>query len=81
MWGTFFDNDNLALTSSIVLMIISSLGGGKFINLKSKSQMVKLMGRISPIRFATEKYFRRVTSMHKGYDIFLLSYFGFDMGD
>eukprot|EP00347_Sterkiella_histriomuscorum_P003988 403362177 len=81
MWGTFFNNDNLATTSAIVFVMIASLGAGKFVNLGSKSYGVKIISQLSPIRYAVESHFRRLTSEQEEYGPFLLNLFGFKLGD
>lgn len=43
MWGTIFTNDNIATTSAMAYVMISSLVAGKFVNLGSKSLVVKYL--------------------------------------
>ncbi|CDW87920.1 abc transporter family protein [Stylonychia lemnae] len=81
MWGTIFDNDNTATTSAMAVVMISSLGAGKFVNLGSKTPIVKLISSLSPIRYAVEGYFRRIVSQQEDYGMFLLNMFGFKLGD
>ncbi len=81
MWGTFFDNEMTAINSAFLFALLFSLGGGKFINLKNKSPIVKYLSNISPVRYAVERFFRRIVSQNEDYDTFLLSYFGFNQGD
>lgn len=81
MWGTFFNNDNLATTSAFVCVMISSLGAGKFVNLGTKSTIVKFISKMSPMRYAVEGYFRRIVSKQDDYGMFLLNLFGFTLGD
>lgn len=81
MWGAFFDNEMTAINSAFLFALLFSLGGGKFINLKNKSVVVKYLSNISPIRYAVERFFRRIVSENEDYDTFLLSYFGFNQGD
>ena len=80
MWGTFFSEQNSSILSSLMMVILSSMGGGKFINLNSKSKIIKYFGLLSPIKYSTEKFFRRLVSMNDGYGLTYLI-LGFKSGD
>jgi hypothetical protein len=81
MWGTFFDNEATSMISSLLFLILGALGGGKFINLNNKSRVVYWLSTLSPIRYAVERFFRRIVSQYEDYDSFLLGFFRFNQGD
>jgi len=81
MWGSFFDNEATSMISALLFLILGALGGGKFINLNNKSRVVYWLSTLSPIRYAVERFFRRIVSRYEDYDSFLLGFFRFDQGD
>jgi hypothetical protein len=81
MWGTFFNSDTQAVSSSIVFLLISALGAGQFINLGKTTTIVKIVSTITPLRYSVEKYFRRLLSNNDMWRPALLNLFAFNKGD
>ncbi len=61
-------------------MMISVLGAGQFINIGTGNIIVKVISSVTPIRYAAERFFRRITK-DQTFEPLLLNLFGFNYGD
>jgi len=80
MWGCFFKHESQAISSVILYMSISTLGAGQYINLGTANAVVKTISATSPMRYAVERFFRRILKGQM-YEPLLLNMFGFTYGD
>jgi hypothetical protein len=80
MWGTLWFNEAQATTSSLLFLILSSLGAGQFVNIGQKRWIVSFISSITPLRYVVERTFRRIVKDQQ-YEGFILNMFGFTLGD
>ena len=80
MWGALISDENQSVTSSIVYMLVSSLGAGQFINLGNPGMAVTFLANISPMRYAVERIFRRIISGNP-FGGAILEVLSFNVGD
>lgn len=61
MMGCIFDDDEIARQTTGFAFMFFMLGAGAFSNAKTFPWYMKAIETISPMRYANELYFRRIT--------------------
>ena len=80
MWSTFFESEFDSIVSSIILILMFTLGAGKFVNLQSNNTALRVFSFLSPFKQGTELFFRLILRGYEDHELFLTHFFGMKDG-